>query len=790
MLARSPPISEVDQYRGPRTDDFDHHEGTMAAGFEEIPLVPTRSHSSHVVPSGDETGPADEKQQNNGYSGSQRRLGLIPILPALISSLVVGGMASALLAWVLTRRITSHSSDEDPFFRSAIVVAEGRQSGITKFLGQMLWGEQNATAETEATMYALAMSSVAVHTVSFTMPLALGVFGYCLAARWIRSQERQHKDGLPTPTQYGLVVSLLGSPNFISAYDAISYISRKRRTRPAVPTTLALSLMAVTAFLFVNYALWICDLWFHTTSSTFSHKFFAPISPNHLPLVASVINKTLCSGPVKTLWAEYVYLRTDVAVKYANCLHNVGYTGTSSVENWGTVGLISEGQAIFNNNSMLSQVAVVDNVTVLLPKTMPKDVQKLLFDSFALESECAPVTDCTALRADPKTSPRGQPEVALSCPSFSLNLSTTEGTAMSMVQQFNLSTSPRQMLWWPPNSPPLLSYAADVWISTRQDTGYLFESMINPGGALVTLFWNHLDKATYKYVNSTASSNTTTGWYVWFDATDFGSEPQFQSPYISASFVASCQVTVYNVTVSYSSPSKDVPPSLSLTSKSHADFNTSSAFLGALDPVFQKSLASHISDVLQPSLNTSNVQDYFITALAGNLSTSMLGFTAPLAMRARASEGISVTQLPVSRYLLAPFGALLALLYGYTFISLALCSSAALLKSRNLNFTFGSGNHSQLEIDLVHQRLTSARASIADRFGLRGPKDSDDSITMRNAVFEEEKDTGRLGMGMVREATEEMRGSDGGTEDASDGLVRRKIQQFKVDYIEELGVDE
>ncbi|KAL0066171.1 hypothetical protein AAF712_006796 [Marasmius tenuissimus] len=329
------------------------------------------------------------------------------------------------------------------------------------------------------------------------------------------------------------------------------------------------------------------------------------------------------------------------------------------------------------------------------------------------------------------------------------------------------------MLWRRPGnitSQVAATLPQGVWISTRQDTGYLFESMINPGGALVTLFWNHLDKATYKYVNSTASSNTTTGWYVWFDATDFGSEPQFQ--------------------MSYSSPSKDVPPSLSLTSKSHADFNTSSAFLGALDPVFQKSLASHISDVLQPSLNTSNVQDYFITALAGNLSTSMLGFTAPLAMRARASEGISVTQLPVSRYLLAPFGALLALLYGYTFISLALCSSAALLKSRNLNFTFGSGNHSQLEIDLVHQRLTSARASIADRFGLRGPKDSDDSITMRNAVFEEEKDTGRLGMGMVREATEEMRGSDGGTEDASDGLVRRKIQQFKVDYIEELGVDE
>ncbi|KAL0066170.1 hypothetical protein AAF712_006795 [Marasmius tenuissimus] len=704
--------------------------------------------SSHSSPSENETG-LDKKLDSDGYSSSdQHRLGLAPVLPALISSLVIGSMASLLLAWVFTRRITSHSSDEDTFFHSAVVVAEGRQSGVTKFLGQMLGTKQTVTANTETTMYVLAMSSVAVHTVSFTAPLVLGVFGYWMAANWIRSQERQRRNGLPTPTQYGLIVGLLGSPNFMSVFDTVSYISRKGRARPATPPILVLSLVVVVVFLFINYALWICDLWFHTASSTFSHQFLAPISPNALPQIASVINRTLCSGPVK---AYYHFLpdfgsspptTINAAGKYANCVHVAGEGRAHYTTNrWGTVGIISEGKAIVDNSSVLSQVAVVDNVAVLLPKTMPKDVHQLLFDSFALGVKCAPVTNCVG--SNSKTVGN-----TLFCPSFSppLNISKTDDRAQNMVQQFNLSTN--EMFWMP----------------RKQDGGYHGESSINPAGALVALYWGALDKATY---NLTSADNTT-GWYVWRDTGAF----VYVNPNIYAFYVASCQVAVYDVTLSYSSPSRDMPSSLSLANKPRlSNFNTSSAFLGALDPNFQETLASHISDVLHPSLNTSNFNDYLITALAGNLSVSMLGFTAPLAMRARALEGSSATQLPVSRYPLAPFGTLLALLYGYAFISLALCSGAILLKSRHLQFF----------------RLTSARASIADRFGLRASQDSDDSITMRNVIFEEGKDTGRLGMGMARDITEELKNSDDGTEE---GVIGRKVQRFKVDYSEEFRVDE
>ncbi|KAK1228275.1 hypothetical protein PQX77_008684 [Marasmius sp. AFHP31] len=738
LLAHSPTTPDVEQYRGPLEDD---HEETMVVDFEEKSLAPLSLHSSHSLLPGYETD-LDEKLRSNGI------------------------MASLLLAWVFTRRVASHSSDEDTFFRSAVVVAEGRQSGITRFLGQMLGTRQNVTANTETTMYVLAMSSVAVHTVSFTTPLVLGVFGYWMAANWIRSQERQRRDGLPTPTQYGLIVGLLGSSNFTSAVDTISYISRKRkgRTRPAVPPTLVLSLVVVVVFLFINYTLWICDLWFHTASSTFSHQFLAPISPNALPQVASVINRTLCSGPVK---AYYHFLpdfgfspptKITAAGKYANCVHVAGEGRAHYTTNhWGTVGIISEGKAVVGNSSVLSQVAIVDNVAVLLPKTMPEDVHQLLFDSFALGVKCAPVTNCTM--PNPKTVGN-----TLFCPSFSppLNISATDDSALNMVQQYNLSTN--EMLWMP----------------RKEDGGYHGESSINPAGALVALYWGALDKMTY---NLTSADNTT-GWYVWRDTGAF----VHVNPNIYAFYVASCQVTVYDVTLSYSSPSKNMPSSLSLTNKPKlSNFTTSSAFLGALDPNFQESLASHIADVLHPSLNTSNFNDYLITALAGNLSVSMLGFTAPLAMRASALEGSSITELPVSRYPLAPLGTLLALLYGYAFISLALCSGAILLKSRYLgSSSFGSGDRSQREIDLVHQRLTSARASIADRFGLRDSRDLNNSIAMRDVIFEEGKDTRRLGMGMAREITEELKGSDDGMED---GVVRRKIQRFKVDYIEEFRMD-
>jgi hypothetical protein len=106
----------------------------------------------------------DQSTPTNGlkFVGRQRRLGIIPILPALVSSLIAASAASLLLIWLLSRRVTYHSGDEDALFRSAIIAAEGKQSSATDLLGQVLGAEQNTDGGVDATMYGLAMSSVAV----------------------------------------------------------------------------------------------------------------------------------------------------------------------------------------------------------------------------------------------------------------------------------------------------------------------------------------------------------------------------------------------------------------------------------------------------------------------------------------------------------------------------------------------------------------------------------------------------------------------------------------------------
>ncbi|KAL0568371.1 hypothetical protein V5O48_013617 [Marasmius crinis-equi] len=735
-----------------------HDDKQLDSRDEQRAVDPRRNslHTYHAVPpvSSDETNPDEKQQQSLDLSGSRTRLGLLPILPALVSFVVTASAASLLLAWVLTRRITAHSSDEDTFFHSAIVAAEGHQSGVVRFLGQLLGGEQNETADTEATMYGLAMSSVAVHTVSFTTPLVLSVFGYWMASSWIRSQDRRRSEGLPTPTQYGLIVSLLGSPNFLSAYDTISYISRRRRIRPAIPTMLIFSTVAVTIFLFINYALWICDLWFHTTSSTFSHQFLAPVSPETLPPVASKINTTLCPGPAAAVLRPLTNdTPVGAAARYANCLHRVEVTQATE-SHWGNIAVVNEGNAILSNDSAVSQVAVVDNLAIILPKRMPEDVEQLRFDTFGLGVACTPVTNCA--RASGMTMNTGLGSL-LFCPSFSppLNLSTTSSLtssalkAESMVQQFDLSTN------------EIVYNTTDI-----SKSGYHAGSVINPAGALVVLYWNDVSPVM---VNVPSVYDNTSGWYTW---------NQVRSTRINAFYVASCRITVHDVAMSYSSPSKDKPFSLSLARQpTVSNFNTSSAFLGALDPYFQTILASHLSNVVQPSLNAS--KDELINALAGNLSVSMLGFTAPLAMRARASEGSVVTQLSVSRYPLAPLSALLALLYGYAFIALALCFGAVLLKSRTL--LSRPGTPPDREIDVVHQRLTSVRANIADRFGLRAPRNIEDSISLKDVIFVEGKDTERLGMVLLRGDPEGVEVSNNGTEE---GTVKRRIPRYIVDYFE------
>lgn len=85
------------------------------------------------------------------HLGPSRRYNFGVLLPALLTSLIAAGAASALLGWLLSRRVTM---PDNSAFNHALVAAESRLS----FLGQIF----NSHDSTGTTMYGLALSSLVV----------------------------------------------------------------------------------------------------------------------------------------------------------------------------------------------------------------------------------------------------------------------------------------------------------------------------------------------------------------------------------------------------------------------------------------------------------------------------------------------------------------------------------------------------------------------------------------------------------------------------------------------------
>jgi hypothetical protein len=130
-------------------------------------------------PSTDERHPLESKKTAAVVGPSvstPTRVGLVPVLPALISSLLIAGIASLLLGWLLSHRVTDRPAEEDAFFRSAIVAAEGGQENFADSLSQLLGISQQTDSGAEAKMYGLAMSSAAV---SLLASCCDGVYLHC-----------------------------------------------------------------------------------------------------------------------------------------------------------------------------------------------------------------------------------------------------------------------------------------------------------------------------------------------------------------------------------------------------------------------------------------------------------------------------------------------------------------------------------------------------------------------------------------------------------------------------------
>ncbi|KAJ7651412.1 hypothetical protein FB45DRAFT_1051139 [Roridomyces roridus] len=681
-----------------------------------------------------------KKATNLTYSNDHsflRRFNICIFLPALVTAVLCAGTASALLAWLISRRVVS---TDDISFQGALVAFEGRLNDVSwrgilvHVLGTSQEDASSSSTSSETTMYGLAISSVAAHLISFTLPFTLSTFAYLLASMWVQAQTRGQVEDLPTPTQYGHLIGLCGSFGLMSIYDAGKYLSNGRKSRPPASVTLIAAFFAAVVALMITYLSSLADLWLHTAAKTFPHEFTTPIVGTRLPMTGSIINTTACAGPQSLFQDTYCNCQNDIILA-------LGMNETSHMyefSEWGNPDLVNEGAAVLSNNSITSQVQIIDNLATLLPRALPNGVKNVVFSTFAMNATCAPAT-CQQSPAGTGTSI----EILfrpISCPEFKppFVVNQTEGVqAMSTLNQFDASTNALVF----DSSGPLVEN------SIGYTPGYTLNSTLNPAGVLVELAYDGVNPPVAAPVDQP-------GWY-----TSGVRDTAYHMFYISR-----CVLDVWNVTISYTAPADgSTAPSFTIASDypvARTNFNTTSALLGALDAAYSVVLASRLSTSLQGSLNVSS--DDFSQILAGNLSQGILALAAPLTERTRSVQGEAVTSATVSRYPLAPLCVVLALIYGYSALALGVGVAACLLPSRVISdreMDGGGEGKSTRELDLVHSRLTKPRMCIADRF-------DDDSAV---------EEVQRLGVGLTNSGRD--------TDGCNDKIFRRNSRRFKVDTV-------
>ncbi|KAJ7677904.1 hypothetical protein DFH06DRAFT_562528 [Mycena polygramma] len=659
---------------------------------------------------------------------------ILPGLPALIASLMAAGVASALLGWLLSRRI--HSAYR-PFHHAVVAV----ESSVQLF-GFQLGTDQggNSVDGGETTMYGLALSSVATQVVSFSTPFVISVFAYLLGSIWLRNQARRRVESLPTPEQYGHLVDLCASFGFSSLYNTARYLSNRSKGRPAASNTLIAAFWAVLVALMLNYSLSLSDLWLHTTATTFPYQFTTHLTTDRLAAAGSVINTTLCSGPVPFLGQT-----PGQSLQLSNCQHRMEAVLEPEIF-WGTAELVDSGAAVLSNTSSSSQIQIVDGLATLLPKTFPTGVQNLIFDTMAMEAICQPVINCNYSVILPGNQPGTNSTYYLVCSDFNPPFAIGKAAdAFSMLNQFDIANNNTLIFESGTPQAPALTVGA-----SGATSGYTKSSTINPAGVLVSLSYD-LGPVDH------AVPLDQPGWYGVENA---------PPPLDVDIYVSKCILDVWNVTVAYSASSSGADPVLRLASPpTRSDFNTTSALLGALDAAYSATLASSLATSLQGSLNMSS--DIFSDILAGNISQGILAYAAPLTERTASVSGDAVQSLTASRYPLAPLCMVLAIAYGYALLALMVGLAACVQPRREIteNAAYSASSRRIRDVDLAHLRLTSARACVGDRFDHENGSER----------------TQRLGVGLVQSGVSDDRG---GSE-----VKQRNVHRFKVDVIENLEDD-
>ncbi|KAK0485476.1 hypothetical protein EDD18DRAFT_1427989 [Armillaria luteobubalina] len=554
--------------------------------------------------------------------GGRRRLPIAVIIPGILIFIASAGLASSLLIWLQSRRVESHIQREDPYFLNGIVAIEGKRA---------LHKLNDGSFETDTTMYGLALSAVSAQLVSLTVPFLLGLLGYRLASMWILAQEKEHTGSMPTAAQYGLLVKLCGSANIFSAYETVQYLKRGRERRSQAPSSMTFAFVVLVLAILLNHLLSYVYpyLWLHTTVSTFIHTSMTPIGLGSLPDTGTKINLTMCPGPM------VVHDKGDTFMN-GTSLNGTDYC-TNCDGNYKE--MVAEGLAVIGNSSSMSRSVIVNDMAVLVPSTMPENVDGLTFSSFGLVAHCQPVVDCLV-----ESDASGMDTASgLYCPSFippyNINTTVTGRSSGSTIDMFNLTNNALSKL---PGYYPV-------------------QSFLNPYGARLAAYWS-TGEAIFP-------ADSSPGWYHLYYRSCYGS------------------LDGNNMYVFVSSPVL-------------SDFNTASVLFSAFNPTYQINIVDYLKSTLRTSFTLST--ETFNKVLSRNMAFAAMSLALPLFKRNVSTGGNYIVQRSASRYPLAPLTAVLAILYTYAILALAIILSSVMLSSREVIATKDGGSeHKITAIELV-----------------------------------------------------------------------------------------
>ncbi|GJE98190.1 hypothetical protein PsYK624_144120 [Phanerochaete sordida] len=602
--------------------------------------------------------------------GRRRSPRALAWLPAFAAALCSFALVCGLLSWLFTRRVRDHLPSEDSQFSGAIVVLEGPSSAPTR--------NSDGTIDLDSTLYGLTISTIATKVVSFATPIVVGVFALRLAKDWIRAQEEQRGEDIPTPAQYGLLIKLCTSASLMSLYESGVYLGRKTGQRAKAPPVFILALVAVILMLFLSYALSAVDIWLHSTSKAFLHTEIHSATPDTLPHVGSDIDLNVCPGPAVT-FTFYEVVPPEGFANYTNCVHWATSNTHGPLQGWGNASLMNVGLAALKNDSTQFRTVAIGDYAVLVSASLPQNLQNATFDTFAISASCQPVSNCVTNDA---------PDLfTVACPSLNVPTNSTFDLNMtSSVQSYNV-TANQQGDTYP---------AESKW-------GYRLGTVLNPYGALVNLgFVSSEDAFLLPNAN-------TPGWYM-----------MPESGFTMAYYYGACTVTAYNVSVSYtsaptSSSLSDVGTYTLTSTPVLSNFNTTSALFAALDDAYAPDLTTYLQSTLTPALNVSS--DTFSTLLAQNLSFAMASMASPLFMATPATGGQTLAQRVASRYGAGALYTFIALLALYGVLCVVLGAFGACASSRELVVDGrAQAQATRTEVEHVHLRLSDPLVLVAERF--------------------------------------------------------------------------